>query len=311
MQICYFFICSPVLWISTVTFFNGLILKIKNTTLQWSSCPDWSNKIPVEHLWICTHVVCCVYCRILADSSSCDYLLLCGPIEWPCGLHLAPGPEFDTYDAEQGWANFSTDGATVADGWNVLVTHFTGEQKYMTGYVKKTWVLLPSFDTHSICRAEILSLRTSWALLKSHRMICSSRWWTRLSSPISRSCLLERSCSWALKNTGFIFEILLIDYIDVLDMLMQHRQKTKNPDIHHSSRINNLICWLASLRTRSTSLPLSSSSRVRVLMVSFSEWISWSRLVMRLLREHTSASRSEMRARSSCSCKRKKCHPAT
>lgn len=62
------------------------------------------------------------------------------------------------------------------------------------------------------------------------------------------------------------------------------------------------ICWLASLRTRSTSLPLCSSSLVRVSMVSFREWISWSRSVMRLLREHTSACRSEIRASSSCSC---------
>lgn len=62
------------------------------------------------------------------------------------------------------------------------------------------------------------------------------------------------------------------------------------------------ICWLASLRTRSTSFPLCSSSLVRVSMVSFREWISWSRSVMRLLREHTSACRSEIRASSSCSC---------
>lgn len=62
------------------------------------------------------------------------------------------------------------------------------------------------------------------------------------------------------------------------------------------------ICWLASLRTRSTSLPLCSSSLVRVSMVSFREWISWSRSVMRFLREHTSACRSEIRASSSCSC---------
>jgi len=64
-----------------------------------------------------------------------------------------------------------------------------------------------------------------------------------------------------------------------------------------------LIWWLASLRTRSTSLPFSSSSLVRVSIVSLREWISWSRSVMRLLREHTSVSRSEMRTRSSCSFK--------
>lgn len=63
-----------------------------------------------------------------------------------------------------------------------------------------------------------------------------------------------------------------------------------------------LICWLASLRTRSTSLPLISSSLVSVSMVSLSEWISWSRSVMRLQREHTSVCSSEIRARSSCSC---------
>lgn len=52
--------------------------------------------------------------------------------------------------------------------------------------------------THSICRAEILSFSTSWALLKSASMMWVSLWWTTVSSPRSRSCLLERSCSWAL-----------------------------------------------------------------------------------------------------------------
>lgn len=45
-------------------------------------------------------------------------------------------------------------------------------------------------------------------------------------------------------------------------------------------------------------------------MVSFREWISWSRSVMRLLREHTSACRSEIRASSSCSCQEKQGGPA-
>lgn len=63
---------------------------------------------------------------------------------------------------------------------------------------------------------------------------------------------------------------------------------------YHEITLLYRICWLASLRTRSTSLPLSSSSLVRVPMVSLREWISWSRSVMRLLREHTSACRSEI-----------------
>lgn len=81
------------------------------------------------------------------------------------------------------------------------------------------------------------------------------------------------------------------------------RQRPARP-LHKVIPVSYRICWLASLRTRSTSLPLCSSSLVRVSMVSFREWISWSRSVMRLLREHTSACRSEIRASSSCSCAR-------
>src|SRR4029434_4871842 len=45
----------------------------------------------------------------------------------------------------------------------------------------------------------------------------------------------------------------------------------------HTHTHTHLICWLASLRIFSTSLPLSSSSLVSVLMFSFRVWISWSR----------------------------------
>lgn len=62
-----------------------------------------------------------------------------------------------------------------------------------------------------------------------------------------------------------------------------------------------LICILASLRTRRTSFPLSSSSLVRVLMVSLSEWISWSRSAIRFLLQLTSCFRSDKRPRRSCS----------
>lgn len=79
--------------------------------------------------------------------------------------------------------------------------------------------------------------------------------------------------------------------------------QTSDSDCQATCRSFYLIWWLASLRTRSTSLPFISSSLVRVSMVSLREWISWSRSVMRLLREHSSPCRSEMRTRSSCSWK--------
>lgn len=54
--------------------------------------------------------------------------------------------------------------------------------------------------TYSIWRAEILSLSTSWALLKSNSMFCVSLLWTALSSASSLSCLFVNSCSWALRR---------------------------------------------------------------------------------------------------------------
>lgn len=54
--------------------------------------------------------------------------------------------------------------------------------------------------TYRIWSAEILSLSTSWALLKSDSMFCVSLLWTALSSVSSRSCLFSSSCSWALRN---------------------------------------------------------------------------------------------------------------
>ncbi|KAF3857165.1 hypothetical protein F7725_009024 [Dissostichus mawsoni] len=59
------------------------------------------------------------------------------------------------------------------------------------------------------------------------------------------------------------------------------------------------LCFSVMNYTDLPQIPLIS--RVRVLMVSFREWISWSRSVMRLLREHSSACMSEMRTISSCS----------
>lgn len=52
--------------------------------------------------------------------------------------------------------------------------------------------------TYSIWRAEILSLSTSCALLKSDSMFCVSLLWTTLISVSSLSCLFVNSCSWAL-----------------------------------------------------------------------------------------------------------------
>lgn len=54
--------------------------------------------------------------------------------------------------------------------------------------------------TYRIWRAEILSLSTSCALLKSDSMFCVSLLWAALSSVSSRSCLFTTSCSWALRR---------------------------------------------------------------------------------------------------------------
>ncbi len=72
--------------------------------------------------------------------------------------------------------------------------------------------------------------------------------------------------------------------------------------LHSLQSKSHLICWLASLRIFKTSLPLSSSSLVKVLMFSFSVWISWSRSAMCFFLRLTSSCRSEMRLRSSHSC---------
>lgn len=65
------------------------------------------------------------------------------------------------------------------------------------------------------------------------------------------------------------------------------------------------ICWLASLRILSTSLPFSSSSLVRVLMFSLSVWIWWSSWAMWFFLLITSSCNSEIRPNSSRSCEKR------
>lgn len=64
-----------------------------------------------------------------------------------------------------------------------------------------------------------------------------------------------------------------------------------------------LICWLASLRIFSTSLPLSSSSLVRVLMFSLRVWIWRSSWAMWFFLRDTSSCSSVILPSSSRSCK--------
>lgn len=62
------------------------------------------------------------------------------------------------------------------------------------------WPALEAGRTYRICRAEILSFSTSWALLKSDSMFCVSLLWTAISSASSRSWRFVKSCSRALRR---------------------------------------------------------------------------------------------------------------
>ena len=93
-------------------------------------------------------------------------------------------------------------------------------------------------------------------------------------------------------------------------------RKQRNPSVFTEAFISSivsfpsaesyLICWLASLRILSTSLPLSSSSLVRVLMFSLSVWIWWSSWAMWFFLRDTSSCSSVIRPNSSRSWDRRK-----
>lgn len=102
--------------------------------------------------------------------------------------------------------------------------------------------------TYSICRAEILSLRTSWALLKSASMICVSLWWTTLSSPRSLSCLFERSCSWALQHrqTDLIKQHYSGSHVEITQPNMQCVLDAFIINSNHLCAIRGLNCTCTS-----------------------------------------------------------------
>ncbi len=105
------------------------------------------------------------------------------------------------------------------------------------------WYAICKWDngTHRICRAEILSFSSSWALLKSDSMIWVPLLWEVFSSSISLSRRLERSCSWALhKIKQFVH---LHTLLKIQGTLLASTVPWRTFDIHETIPLHKRFYW--------------------------------------------------------------------